>query len=312
MKKFIGYFRDFHKGYFNPVLYILTLLYIAALIVVNYKYNVENGFIDSFAGRPLRIVWFFLIHALGYYGVVVIIYLVDKSKLSIPKGFWWKSALGFLILATDRSIFPNLAGWLLDGFPYQTLRFYSKLLVNSYGLVTILGMLTVMKILFDRKEDYGIYGLRLQKVDFKAYSIMLMLMVPIIFAASFIPEFIKYYPLYKKAGGAAFASYYQINESVSKLLYEFFYLTDFLNTEVFFRGFLVIGLSKMLGKNVVLPMAATYAVLHFGKPLGETISSVFGGYILGVIALYSRNIWGGVFLHGGIAFLMEVFAFLRQ
>jgi membrane protease YdiL (CAAX protease family) len=81
---------------------------------------------------------------------------------------------------------------------------------------------------------------------------------------------------------------------------------------VFFRGFLVIGLSKLLGKNVILPMAATYVVLHFGKPMGETISSVLGGYILGIIALYSRNIWGGVFIHGGIAFLMEVFAFWRN
>jgi hypothetical protein len=59
-------------------------------------------------------------------------------------------------------------------------------------------------------------------------------------------------------------------------------------------------------------MAAAYAVLHFGKPMGEAISSVFGGYILGIIALYGRNIWGGVFIHGGIAFLMEVLAFLRQ
>jgi len=58
-------------------------------------------------------------------------------------------------------------------------------------------------------------------------------------------------------------------------------------------------------------MVAAYAVLHFGKPLGESIGSIFGGYILGIIALYSRNIWGGVFVHGGIALLMEIFAFLQ-
>jgi membrane protease YdiL (CAAX protease family) len=57
-------------------------------------------------------------------------------------------------------------------------------------------------------------------------------------------------------------------------------------------------------------MAATYAVLHFGKPMGETISSFFGGYILGVLALYTRNIWGGVFIHVLLAFGMEVFAYL--
>lgn len=74
----------------------------------------------------------------------------------------------------------------------------------------------------------------------------------------------------------------------------------------------MIGFSKLIGKNVVLPMVATYVVLHFGKPMGESISSAFGGYILGIIALYSRNIWGGVFVHGGMAFFMEVFAFMKQ
>ena len=102
----------------------------------------------------------------------------------------------------------------------------------------------------------------------------------------------------------------QIPEWVSVITYEFFYLTDFLNTELLFRGFLVIGVSKYLGKDSILPMVAAYAVLHFGKPLGETISSVFGGYLLGVLAYYSKNIWGGVILHITLAGSMEFFAFL--
>ena len=40
-------------------------------------------------------------------------------------------------------------------------------------------------------------------------------------------------------------------------------------------------------------MAAMYVSIHFGKPLGETISSFFGGYILGIITINSRNIIGG-------------------
>jgi membrane protease YdiL (CAAX protease family) len=179
-------------------------------------------------------------------------------------------------------------------------------------LLTIGVSLIIMKFIFDRKTGEGIYGLRFNKVDFKAYFIMLLLMVPVIYAATILPDIMDYYPTYKRTGGARFASYYKVSEWVSIVFYESVYLLDFFNTELFFRGFLIIGLSKLLGKNVVLPMAAAYAVLHFGKPMGETISSVFGGYILGIIALYSRNIWGGVFIHGGIAFLMELFAFWRQ
>jgi len=66
------------------------------------------------------------------------------------------------------------------------------------------------------------------------------------------------------------------------------------------------SLSRILGGHVVLPMVATYMFLHYGKPLAESISSVFGGYILGIISLYTRKIWGGIMIHVGIAWLMEL------
>lgn len=191
-------------------------------------------------------------------------------------------------------------------------RFYFKILFNSYGLITITFVLLLFKFIFDPKAGEGLYGFQLKKVDFKVYWIMLMGMVPIIYLATLLPDIQSYYPTYKRVGGAAFANYFRVVEWVSIVFYKSVYLIDFLNTELFFRGFLIIGLSKLMGKNVVLPMCAAYVVLHFGKPAGEAISSVFGGYILGTVALYSRNIWGGVFLHGGIALLMELFAFLKN
>ena len=189
--------------------------------------------------------------------------------------------------------------------------FFYKLAYNFVSLFTILVPLLVIKFIFDRKTGEGLYGLRLKGVDWKAYWILLFAMVPIVYIASLIPEFIDYYPVYKRAGGPGFANYYNLPEYVSKIIFEFIYVSNFLHTELFFRGFLVIGFTRLLGKDAVLPMVATYAILHFGKPIGETISSVFGGYILGIIALYSRNIWGGVFIHGGIALLMEIFAFMQ-
>jgi hypothetical protein len=312
MKKILLYFKDFHKGYFNLSLYAVFLLFVGVLIAINYKFNFENSFIDHYYGEYIRIILYFGIHALAYFGVLFIIWVHDRKNVSFSWLFWLKSIVGLLILGIDRSIFPMFSKIVLHGLPHETYRFYYKILFNSYGLISILFMLTIIKFFFDRKEDYGIYGLRFKKVDYKPYLIMFLMMVPIVYIATYLPDFLDYYPTYKRTGGAKFASYYGFPEMVSKLFYETVYLTDFLNTEVFFRGFLVIGLSKLLGKNVILPMAATYAVLHFGKPMGETISSVFGGYILGIIALYSRNIWGGVFIHGGIAFLMEIFAFWRH
>ncbi|MDA3927760.1 MAG: hypothetical protein PF541_02300 [Prolixibacteraceae bacterium] len=52
--------------------------------------------------------------------------------------------------------------------------------------------------------------------------------------------------------------------------------------------------AKLLGREAVFPMIATYVVLHFGKPMGEAVGAVFMGYILGVIAFEGKNIWGGI------------------
>ncbi|MDP6435740.1 MAG: hypothetical protein QGG46_00705 [Gammaproteobacteria bacterium] len=68
----------------------------------------------------------------------------------------------------------------------------------------------------------------------------------------------------------------------------------------------------LLGKDCILPMVALYTSIHFGKPLGECLGSIFGGYILGVIALYTRNIWGGTIIHIGVALTMELAAHLQH
>ncbi len=82
-------------------------------------------------------------------------------------------------------------------------------------------------------------------------------------------------------------------------------------TELIFRGVLVIGMVSLLDRKAVLPMVAMYAAIHFGKPLGETISSVFGGYILGALAYQTRHIWGGVIVHICVALTMEIMGFVH-
>ena len=312
MKKLFAYLKTFHQSYFSWWMYISFLLYVAILIIVNYHIDLEDTYIDHYAGRYIRILWFFLIHGLAYYGALGILWLYQKEKMRVSWRFWLKSALALLIISIDRSIYPMLFKWLLADLPYELIRFSGRILVNSYGLVTVVFSIFIVKLAFDRNDKEGLYGLRFSKVDFRFYGLLLLLMIPVLYGASFIPDIIDYYPTYKRAGGGLFAHYFDIKEWVSVLLYESVYLSDFLSTELVFRGLLVIGLSRGLGKNVVLPMVATYAVLHFGKPMSEAISSVLGGYVLGIIALYSRNIWGGVFIHGGVAFFMESFAFLRM
>jgi hypothetical protein len=310
MKKILFYFLDFHKTYFHLRLYLAALAFMAILVAFNYILDFEDSYIDRLP-RPQRALGYFLYHCTAYYGILLIIWIFGKDKLKLSGTFWLKSLLGFIILGFDNAYFSWMP-LVREIAPPQTAIFYNRLIVNSIGLLLVFFPLLIMKQFFDRHSKDGLYGLTFRKVDWTPYLIMLVVMAPLIYIATWLPDFLDYYPTYKRAGGAAFADYYNISEGWAIAIFESFYIGDFLFTELFFRGLLVVGMASLLGKHSVLPMVASYCVLHFGKPMGEAISSIFGGYILGIIALYSRNIWGGVFVHGGIAGLMELFAFWRN
>jgi membrane protease YdiL (CAAX protease family) len=91
-----------------------------------------------------------------------------------------------------------------------------------------------------------------------------------------------------------------------KLLYELSYGIDFVTIEFFFRGFLILAFTRFAGKDAILPVAAFYCSIHFGKPLFECITSYAGGIILGAVVYNTRSIWGGLIVHLGIAWLMEL------
>lgn len=136
---------------------------------------------------------------------------------------------------------------------------------------------------------------------------MLLFMIPLIAAASTQADFQAVYP--KMQSVAGIDKYGTLNWW-QKLLFELSYGTDFITIELFFRGFLVLGFIKWAGKDAILPMACFYCTIHFGKPLGECISSYFGGMLLGIVVYNTRSIYGGLLVHLGIAWLMELGGFI--
>jgi hypothetical protein len=183
-----------------------------------------------------------------------------------------------------------------------------KVAINLISIFTILLPLWIFSQFFERNET-RLYGLAPRHFDTRPYFQLIMIMVPILAAASFHSSFHRTYPLYKSSTVHTFLG---IPEWVAVLGYEAAYGFDFITVELLFRGFMVIGMIEILGRNSILPMAATYCFLHFGKPPGEAISSAMGGYILGVIAYETKSIWGGVIVHVGIAWMMELIAFLQK
>ena len=90
--------------------------------------------------------------------------------------------------------------------------------------------------------------------------------------------------------------------------YEVLYAAQFLSLEIFFRGFLLQGLRRALGSNAIFAMIVPYCMIHYGKPLPETLGAIGAGLILGTVAMRTKSIWGGVLIHVGVAMTMDVMA----
>ena len=308
MKQLLDYILSFVKEHFNLKLYIAFAVFVTALIAFNYTYNFERSVINSYYGKDIRILFMALMHASAFYGVIIIVAITTGRNHLRSGTFWVKSALGLLVLGVYRGF--TYYRELCDFFPRIGCRFVLKVSHDVGGVLIALLGLGIIYWIFDRKQD-KFYGINNHKFDARPYWVMLAVMVPLLLSASFLEHFTDFYPRYQRSGGVQFANAMGWPEWLAIVVYEVTYAIGFFEIELFFRGFLVIGLARHLGKDGVLAMAATYAVLHFGKPMGETISSVFGGYILGILALTTRNIWGGVWIHVSIALLMELFAFVQ-
>jgi hypothetical protein len=150
------------------------------------------------------------------------------------------------------------------------------------------------------KKNQAFYGIKALD-SARPYWMMLGIMVPLIALASTQPDFLAMYPKAKFINNLSFA-----NESWRWIVYEICYGFDFVSIEFFFRGFLIIALLKICGKQCIVPVACFYCTIHFGKPLGEAISSFWGGLLLGIVSFHTRSVWGGLLVHLGIAWLMEI------
>lgn len=311
MNYFLQYIKDFHKSYYNKSLYIVFGIYVTLLIVCNYIFGFE-----PFVLRQIRPAWLqiggFIAENLILYAIgLLLVIKFSRHKVVLSKQFIIYSFFAIVLIGFDRSFSVFINGLRLY-VPHEIFTTSFYIISNATSIITMLIPLIIFKRIFDSQAEYGLYGLRIQGVNFKMYYSLLFLVIPLVFFASFIPEFIRFYPIYKKLHADIAAQYWNIPEISIFGVFETIYIGDFIFTELAFRGLLIIGISKFLGKNSILPMVAIYASLHFGKPIGETISSVFGGYILGILALYSKNIWGGVFLHCGVALSMEIFGIMQM
>ncbi len=292
MSKIIRYLQDYFASLNKSLLFYATL-FIAAAIFINYRFGLNDWIIN----QPYVVQycsWYLVFSAAFGFGYVA------TAALEKTDFFRNRKFVSLLFIA------PLIFSWKMVYLPQ--FQFSGDDLVNEYWnavvywplkVVGVLVMLAVVYRLFNEQDSF--YGLKLKSLNVRPYLIMLLIMIPLVALASTQQDFLFVYPKFQKIsflGGD--------NKGWYKLLYELSYGSDFFTIELFFRGFLVLAFCRYAGKHAVLPMALFYCTIHFGKPMGECISSYFGGLILGIVIYNTKTIFGGLLVHLGIAWLMEL------
>ena len=307
MKKIIGYLKSHLKEDFHPFYYGSNAIFLLLTITFNYYLDFEDSIIDAYQGREIRILYYFLFYCFAYYFSSFTYNLSFKKDLFSNKEYWIRSIFFLFIISFDAAFYYHRP-LVVDFFPVQIQYFLIKCLNNLVSIITILLPLVLFYNFYEDQKNH-FYGFTSKRIDLRPYGILLLLMTPLIAMASFDEGFLRQYPSLKDNSAADFLD---LESWVTVVIFELAYAWDFVSVELIFRGFMVIGMVKIMGRGSILPMVVLYAFYHFGKPPGETVGSIFGGYILGVIAFYTRSILGGVLLHVGVAWLMDGFAFLQK
>ncbi|PTQ78860.1 CAAX prenyl protease-like protein [Nitrosomonas oligotropha] len=161
-------------------------------------------------------------------------------------------------------------------------------------------------ILLVFKENLTEYGLQLKNAGqgYPLYLGMLAIMVPLVFYFSGSESFLVRYPFYTVASDESlFPNFF---------FWEIVYFLQFLALEFFFRGFILHGTKHRFGFYAIFVMVIPYCMIHFGKPMPETIAAIIAGVVLGFLSLKSKSIWLGVMIHCSVALTMDLCALYRK
>jgi membrane protease YdiL (CAAX protease family) len=142
----------------------------------------------------------------------------------------------------------------------------------------------------DKPRDYGI------RIGNRRWALILIPaclagMALILYGASKMPEFRSYYHRYA-------IDWPQL--LLDTALYMFAW-------EFLFRGYMLFGLEKSIGKNAIFVQAIPFVLLHFGKPFLETLACIPGGFGFGYVAYKTRSFLPCFIIHFGMYMMMAAF-----
>jgi hypothetical protein len=295
MGEILRYIKDFYSKAFHWPYFLLVVALMGTMVYLNYWHQLEkkyaaggHSWFSGFAG-------YYLLYFIPFATAFLLQYFFVKPAPWFGNPWFWTILLLAPAFFAFRVNFSFHEGFINSRCSPPDRIFYLRSI--SWVIRVLVLLLPVFFIwwLKDRGTQpfYGAAPLG----NVRPYLLMLLIMVPLLALASTQSDFLQTYPKAKVLAGQSGWRY---------VVFELCYGFDFVSIEFFFRGFLILGLLHICGPHAIIPAACFYCTIHFGKPLGEAISSFWGGLLLGIVSYHTGSVWGGLIVHLGIAWLMEV------
>jgi uncharacterized protein len=194
---------------------------------------------------------------------------------------------------------------ILNASMPNTIKFYELLWwLIIYGFFYV--VIPILFIKFYLKKPLSQFGLKRSGMfsNYKIYVLLLLIVLPFVFFASFSESFQDRYPMYTMDSASDLNKHF--------LLWEIAYVLQFFAVEFFFRGFILHGTKHSLGVQSIILSTVPYCMIHFQKPMPEAIAAIFAGFVLSILSLKNNSIWLGVCIHACIALAMDCFSLWQR
>ena len=304
---FIGDIAAFIRKDFRWTKYLYAFILAILIIIAQTQYNIYDWLIAPGYDDGTSMLRLPAVYICMYFLVLVPTLWMHHELWRLRQWQVWAFPMFLLTIDGAGQGFHAYYKWAEECAVWHKDKYYMQLVGSFlFRSVFIVSSLCVFRWLTEGR--FGLYGLRRSSKYLRVYGMIYLMLLPVFTVVSFTPQFLNFYPKMDITfydGAMGWERWKVIG------LFELCYANDFLGVESMFRGALVVGMSRWLGRRAVLPMALTYMCIHLGKPDLELCSSVIGGYMLGILAWRTRHLWGGIIIHLGIALFFELIGIIR-
>lgn len=217
--------------------------------------------------------------ALFSYGVRLIYYFLQSSMLLIALA----TVLITLVICS-----PVVFTTLFEN-NFDPTKPFDLFYLITYNLVFFFIIPVIYNKLF-YQQSFNQIGVQLPENKSRALLLVLLALAIVIPAVVYLNTNKQFHDFYTLA---------LRNHSLDKILFLQFIILPlyYFSEEFFFRGFLLLNLSKKLGWHSLWITDIFFVCAHAGKPLVEIMFSIPSGIILACLTMATRSIYPAIMLH---------------